>query len=99
MTYDPVTKKWSVTIELINGQKFSFKTSSTAPVATLVGSGTAAFSESPITTFSGTGVPASEGTIKVPGDFVSNDTKTRYIVEVDLSRTRDYTYKITAAPN
>lgn len=99
MTYNPTTKKWSVTIELIDGQKFSFKTSSTGPAATLVGSGTAAFSESPITTFSGTGVPASEGTIKAPGDFVSNDTKTRYNVEVDLSRTRDYTYKITAAPN
>ena len=99
MTYDPTTKKWNTTIELINGQKFSFKTSSTVVAATLVGSGTATFTESVLTTFSGTGTAPTEGTIKAPGDFVNNDTKTRYNVEVDVSRPRDYTYKITAAPN
>ncbi|MFY8214579.1 MAG: SusE domain-containing protein [Flavobacterium sp.] len=99
MTYDPVMKKWSVTIDLINGQKFSFKTSSTAPVATLVGSGIATFSESPITTFSGTGLAASEGTIKAPGDFVNNNTKTRYNVVVNVSNPRNYTYNLIPNPN
>lgn len=98
MNYDVATKKWTVTMELINGKKFSFKTSSTAPAATLVGSGTGTFTESPIATFSGTGSPASDGSIKAPGDFVDNNTKTSYTIEVDLSKPRNYTYKLTLSP-
>jgi hypothetical protein len=98
MNYNVDTKKWTVTMDLINGKKFSFKTSSTAAVATLVGSGNGSFSESSLTTFSGTGNPASDGSIKEPGDFVNNNTKTRYTIEVDLSKPRNYTYKLTLAP-
>ncbi len=98
MNYNVDTKKWTVTMDLINGKKFSFKTSSTAAVATLVGSGNGTFTESPIATFSGTGSPASDGSIKAPGDFVNNDTKTNYTIEVDLSKPRNYTYKLILSP-
>jgi hypothetical protein len=99
MSYDVASKKWTITLDLINGKKFGFKTSSSAAVATLVGSGTGTLTESAITTFSATGSPASDGSIKAPGDFVDNNTKTKYSVEVDLSKPRNYTYKLTVVPN
>jgi hypothetical protein len=99
MTYDVATKKWTIVIDLINGKKFGFKTSSSAAVATLVGAGTGTLTESPISTFSDSGTPASEGSIKAPGDFVDNNTKTKYSVEVDVSKARNYTYKLTVVPN
>jgi hypothetical protein len=99
MSYDATSKKWTVTLDLINGKKFGFKTSSAAAVATLVGSGTGTLTESAIRTFSDTGSPASEGSIKAPGNFVDNNTKTKYKVEVDLNKPRNYTYKLTVVPN
>ena len=97
MNYDPTTKKWSVTVDMVNGLKFGFKTSSTAPIASLEGTGVGTFTESPLKTIT-TGVPT-DGSIKAPGDFVDNNTKTKYAIEVDLSKPRNYTYKLTVVPN
>lgn len=95
MTYDAATKKWTVTMELIDGKKFSFKTNNGTAVATLTGTGNGSFTESPLTTATGA---SGDGSIKAPGDFVDNNTKTRYTIEVDLSKPRNYTYKLTLAP-
>jgi hypothetical protein len=53
--------------------------------------------ESPLKTIT-TGAPT-DGSIKAPGDFVDNNTKTKYDIEVDLSKPRNYTYKLTVVPN
>jgi hypothetical protein len=97
MNYNPTTKKWSVTVDMVNGLKFGFKTSSTAPIASLEGTGTGTLTESPLKTIT-TGAPT-DGSIKAPGDFVDNNTKTKYDIEVDLSKPRNYTYKLTVVPN
>jgi starch-binding outer membrane protein SusE/F len=97
MNYDPTTKKWSITVEMVNGLKFGFKTSSSAPVASLEGTGVGTLTESPLKTIT-SGAPT-DGSIKAPGDFVDNNTKTKYAIEVDLSKPRNYTYKLTVVPN
>lgn len=97
MNYNPTTKKWSVTVDMVNGLKFGFKTSSTAPIASLEGAGVGTLTESPLKTIT-SGVPT-DGSIKAPGDFVDNNTKTKYDIEVDLSKPRNYTYKLTVVPN
>ncbi len=97
MIYNPTTKKWSVTVDMVNGLKFGFKTSSTVPLASLEGTGTGTLTESPLKTIT-TGAPV-DGSIKAPGDFVDNNTKTKYDIEVDLSKPRNYTYKLSVVPN
>lgn len=98
MVYDTTTKKWTVTADLVNGLRFGFKTSSSNAIAVLGGTGTGTVTESPLSTISNTPAPT-DGTIKAPGTFVDNNTKTRYAIEVDLSRPRNYTYKLTVVPN
>lgn len=93
MNYEIATKKWKITIELINGKKFGFKTGNGAtPAAILAGSGTGSEILSPLTV---TTTVDNTGTIKAPGDFVNDTTKTKYDVEVDVSNPRAYTYKLT----
>lgn len=97
MTYDVDSKKWKITIELVNGKKFGFKTGNGAtPAAILAGSGTGTETLSPLTV---TTTVDNTGTIKAPGDFVNDATKTKYDVEVDVSNPRAYTYKMKVNPN
>jgi hypothetical protein len=97
MNYSPETKKWTITIELTDGKKFGFKTGNGgSPAAILAGSGTGSEMLSPLTV---TTTIDNIGTIKAPGDFVNDATKTKYDVEVDLNNPRAYTYKMKVNPN
>ena len=87
MAYDTATKKWKLTWQLIDGKKFSFR-AVTAPATVLTGSTGPSLSVS-------TGAVDNEGTIKAPGTYVSDATKTNYDIEVDLSNPRNYTYTLT----
>lgn len=102
MVYDVTTKTWSLTIELINGKKFGFKTGNGAtPLAILAGSGTGQAVTSPLSSINPpfSNANYSNGSIKTPGDFVDNSTKTRYNVVVDVSKARNYTYNLIPSPN
>jgi hypothetical protein len=99
MTYDLVTKKWSVTISLIDGKKFSFKTGNINPIAAvLTGSGSAVVGSTNKVSIASGNID-NVGSIKAPGDFVNNNTKTRYNVMVDVSNPRNYTYTLEINPN
>ena len=102
MNYDPITKKWSLILDLINGKKFGFKINNTASAAILIGNGTAInLTEGPLTTNTISPLPSNigEGSITAPGVFVNSTTKTKYAIEVDLSKPRNYTYKLSVVPN
>lgn len=102
MVYDVASRTWSLTIELINGKRFGFKTGNgTTPLAILAGTGNGAAETSPLTSIEPPFSAAnySDGTIKAPGDFVDNNTKTRYNVVVDVSKARNYTYNLIPNPN
>ena len=99
MTYNPVAHKWSLTINLINGKKISFKTGNgVSTAAVLVGSGTASTTTTNPLTVSA-GVVDITGTIKVPGDYVNDATKTKYDIVVDVSNPRNYTFTMMVNPN
>ena len=101
MVYDVASRTWSLTIELINGKKFGFKTNNgTSPLVVLAGTGNGSPEVSPLAPIDGTLSAANynDGTIKAPGDFVDANTKTRYTVVVDVSSARNYTYKLTPNP-
>jgi|GEM_PF-778351 len=99
MTYDSTTKKWKITWQLINGKKFSFRAvNGSTAAAVLVGSGTASTTgPTAVTSFFGT--VDTFGTIKAPGDFVDNTTKTKYDIELDVNTPRNYTFTFTVNPN
>ncbi|MCX6184920.1 MAG: SusE domain-containing protein [Flavobacterium sp.] len=102
MIYDEASKTWSLTIELINGKKFGFKTGNgNSPLAILTGTGTGSAVTSPLTSIDPpfTNANYTDGSIKAPGDFVNNNTKTRYNVVVDVSKARNYSYSLTPNPN
>jgi hypothetical protein len=102
MIYDEASKTWSLTIELINGKKFGFKTGNgNSPLAILTGTGTGSAVTSPLTSIDPpfTNANYTDGSIKAPGDFVNNNIKTRYNVVVDVSKARNYSYSLTPNPN
>ena len=101
MTYDSTTKKWKITWQLINGKKFSFRAVNGATTAAvLVGSGTASTTTPSTVTVPFAGVVVeTTGTIKAPGDFVDNTTKTKYDIELDVNTPRKYTFTMTVNPN
>ena len=85
-----------------NGKKFGFKINNTASAAILIGNGTAInLTEGPLTTNTISPLPSNigEGSITAPGVFVNSTTKTKYAIEVDLSKPRNYTYKLSVVPN
>lgn len=99
MAYDLATKKWKVTISLIDGKKFSFKTGNTSPVAAvLTGTGSAAFNVNNSVSVSTAAIDNS-GTIKAPGAYVNDNTKTKYDIYLDLNTPRQYSYTIEVNPN
>ncbi len=99
MTYDVQTKKWKVTISLIDGKKFSFKTGNTSPVAAvLTGSSSAVLNVNNAVTVS-TATVDNTGTIKAPGSYVNDNTKTKYDISLDLNTPRQYSYTIELNPN
>lgn len=94
MAYDPATKNWTVTIELINGKKYGFKTGNGSAIAAiLVANGPGLLSVAPASP-----APDNAGSITAPGAFVDNTTKTRYNVVVNVSNPRQYTYSLTPNP-
>ena len=102
MVYDVTSKTWKLTIELINGKKFGFKTGNgSTPVSIFKGTGTGSTETSPITVVPTPYVAADygDGTIKAPGDYVDLNTKTKYDVIVDISNPRNYTYQLVLNPN
>ena len=102
MVYDVTSKTWKLTIELINGKKFGFKTGNgSTPVSIFKGTGTGSTETSPITVVPTPYVVADygDGTIKAPGDYVDLNTKTKYDVIVDISNPRNYTYQLVLNPN
>lgn len=100
MSYNPVTKKWEITVDVFKGKTFRFKsnnwvgnvTSATPPG--LPGNGGPAIS----TLGAGNGVndlvevTGSAGDITVPG--TADGTKQSYTVTVDLNSPRNYTYTL-----
>ncbi|MBS7787213.1 hypothetical protein KIH23_07875 [Flavobacterium sp. CYK-55] len=99
MDYDFSTKKWKVTLNLIDGRKFSFKTGNTSPVAAvLVGTGAASVSNSNALTTSAAPID-NTGSVKAPGTYVNDNTKTKYDIELDLSVPRQYSYTLKVSPN
>lgn len=102
MVYDVASNTWKLTIELINGKKFGFKTNNgAAPLVVLSGTGTGSPEVSPLTPIDGALSPANynDGTILAPGNFVDLSTKTKYDVVVDVSEARNYTYQLIPNPN
>jgi hypothetical protein len=99
MTYDEQTKKWSVTINLVDGKKFSFKTGNTTPIAAVLtgaGSGIVGVNNA-VSVASGT--IDNTGSIKAPGTYVDDNTKTKYKVVLDLNTPRQYYYTLEVIPN
>jgi hypothetical protein len=70
-------------------------------LAILAGSGTGQAVTSPLSSIDPpfSNANYSNGSIKTPGDFVDNSTKTRYNVVVDISKARNYTYNLIPNPN
>lgn len=118
MTYDVAKNKWSVTMDLIKGKNFRFKSNLwqgdivtpvgepfPSPPYVPTGSSAPSFT-SIISTLgdpNGTGtnlesVTLLAGNIKVPGTFNNGETA-KYVIEIDLSKPRDYKYKLVAVPN
>lgn len=118
MNYDVANSKWTVTMDLIMGKNFRFKSNLwQGDVVTPVGepfpsppyvstSSSAPSFTSIISTLgdpNGTGVSLesvslSGGNIKVPGTFNNGQTK-KYRIDLDVSKPRNYTYKIIVVPN
>ncbi len=102
MVYDVASNTWKLTIELINGKKFGFKTNNgSAPLVVLAGTGVGSSEVSPLAPIDGvlTSANYNDGTITAPGTFVDSATKTKYDVVVDVSAARNYTYTLTPNPN
>lgn len=99
MTYDAQTKKWSVTINLVDGKKFSFKTGNSNPIAAvLTGTGSAVIGVNNSVSVS-SGAIDNTGSIKAPGTYVDDNTKTKYNIVLDLSTPRHYYYTLEVNPN
>jgi hypothetical protein len=107
--YDAATKTWSKEMDLIRGKKFKFK--SNLWTGTLVvpplpnppyAPGTASSS---VSILGKTATPfsleenstAGQGDITVPG--TDDGTRDKYKIELDVSKPRNYTYKLTIVPN
>ncbi len=109
MTYDASSKKWKITMELIIGKNFKFKsnfwvgglTPSVLPNLDFVPGSASTF----ISILGKKGdagaleedlTAASE--ITVPGTF-DNNARKKYDIELDVSNPRKYTYTLTLNPN
>ena len=107
--YDAATKTWTKEMDLIRGKKFKFK--SNLWTGTLVvpplpnppyAPGTASSS---VSILGKTATPfsleenstAGQGDITVPG--TDDGTRDKYKIELDVSKPRNYTYKLTIVPN
>ena len=107
--YDSATKTWSKEMDLIKGKKFKFK--SNLWTGTLIvpplpnppyAPGTASSS---VSILGKTATPfsleenstAGQGDITVPG--TDDGTRDKYKIELDVSKPRNYTYKLTIVPN
>lgn len=109
LTYDTATKLWSGQIDLLKGRKFKFK--SNVWTGTLVvpaapnqpyAPGTATTSISILGKSSASNglqesSVAGQGDITVPG--TDDGTRDKYKIELDVSKPRNYTYKLTKVPN
>jgi hypothetical protein len=109
LTYDTATKLWSGQVDLLKGRKFKFK--SNVWTGTLVvpaapnqpyAPGTATTSISILGKSSASNglqesSVAGQGDITVPG--TDDGTRDKYKIELDVSKPRNYTYKLTKVPN
>ncbi len=105
MTDENNTNKWKLTIDLIKGKKFRFKSNdwtgalTGSPLSVPPGAGTTVISilgstSTPylLTEYAGTG-----GDITVPG--TDDGVRQKYDITLDVSNPRNYTYTLTLNPN
>lgn len=110
MTYDTTNKVWKLTVDLIKGNKFSFKSNLWTGEAVIPTTDNPPFVPAAGTTIIsilGKGSNANElvniplipnpttGDISVPGVF-DNAAKQKYNIELNVSNPRKYTYTLTA---
>jgi hypothetical protein len=108
--YDATTKTWSKEMDLIKGRKFKFKSNfwtgtlvvpplpnppyapgtASLPVVSILGKTAIPFSLQENST-------AGQGDITVPG--TDDGTRDKYKIELDVSKPRNYTYKLTKVTN
>ena len=107
--YDAATKTWSKEMDLIKGKKFKFKSNfwtgtlvvpplPNPPYAPGTGSSSVSILGKTTTPFSlEENSTAGQGDITVPG--TDDGTRDKYKIELDVSKPRNYTYKLTKIPN
>jgi hypothetical protein len=107
--YDAATKTWSKEMDLIKGRKFKFKSNlwtgtlvvpplPNPPYAPGTGSSSVSILGKTTTPFSlEENSTAGQGDISVPG--TDDGTRDKYKIELDVSKPRNYTYKLTKVPN
>ena len=107
--YDAATKTWSKEMDLIKGKKFKFKSNlwtgtlvvpplPNPPYAPGTGSSSVSILGKTTTPFSlEENSTAGQGDITVPG--TDDGTRDKYKIVLDVSKPRNYTYKLTKIPN
>jgi hypothetical protein len=107
--YDAATKTWSKEMDLIKGKKFKFKSNlwtgtlvvpplPNPPYAPGTGSSSVSILGKTTTPFSlEENSTAGQGDITVPG--TDDGTRDKYKIVLDVSKPRNYTYKLTKVPN
>ena len=107
--YDAVTKTWFKEIDLIKGRKFKFKSNLWTGTLIVPASPNPAYApgtaSSSVSILGKTITPlsleenstAGQGDITVPG--TDDATRDKYRIELDVSKPRNYTYKLTLVPN
>jgi len=107
--YDAATKTWSKEMDLIRGKKFKFKSNlwtgalvvpplPNPPYAPGTASSSVSILGKTATPFSlEENSTAGQGDITVPG--TDDGTRDKYKIELDVSKPRNYTYKLTIVPN